>query len=61
MQLTLPDHQNTERRKLNGSDSISTYASPYAMRLTVYHRPMPLIFSEGTPAATARATLISLH
>lgn len=61
MQLMLPDHQNSERRKLNGSDSINAYASPYATRLDVYHRPMPLIVSEGTPAVTARATLIPLH
>ena len=56
MQLALPDHQNTERKKLRGSDSIYTYASPNATRDRVYHRPMPLMVSLGTPAWAARRT-----
>lgn len=56
MQLALPDHQNTERKKLRGSDSINTYASPNATRDRVYQRPMPLMVSLGTPAWEARRT-----
>lgn len=59
IQLALPDHQNKDRIKLNGPDSMYAYARAKATRLAVYHSPMPLMVSAGTPVVTASRTIIN--
>lgn len=58
MQLMLPDHQATERRKLAGFEVIWEYRIPYATRETEYQTPMVLMVSLGTPANSAMRTVL---
>ena len=50
MQPKLPDHQAIDLKKLKDSDSIKIYPNANAKRETVYHAPILLMVSPGTPA-----------
>ena len=62
MQLMLPDHQATERRKLVGLLVIFAYRTLYAIREIEYQSPIVLIVSLGTPAnSEIRTALHNQH